>query len=164
MRQAIGKIVTVPQTVAFPISPQAIRVSNYNKPVQMVILGSTYEELENIQSKVIGMLRKNRNLSRIESDYSRNKPEIKLVINKNKAKDLGISTQSIGQTLETLYGGKTVTKFNKLGKEYPIILQQYLVNRKDQESISKIFVRSESTGKLISLANLVNFKEEGSAS
>ena len=163
MRQAIGKIVTVPQTVAFPISPQAIRVSNYNKPVQMVILGSTYEELENIQSKVIGMLRKNRNLSRIESDYSRNKPEIKLVINKNKAKDLGISTQSIGQTLETLYGGKTVTKFNKLGKEYPIILQQYLVNRKDQESISKIFVRSESTGKLISLANLVNFKEEGSA-
>jgi HAE1 family hydrophobic/amphiphilic exporter-1/multidrug efflux pump len=109
------------------------------------------------------MLRRNGNLSRIESDYSRNKPEIKLVINKNKAKDLGISTQSIGQTLETLYGGKTVTKFNKLGKEYPIILQQYLADRKDQESLSKIFVRSENSGKLISLANLVNFKEEGSA-
>ena len=38
MRQAIGKIVTVPQTVAFPISPQSIRVSNYNKPVQMLSL------------------------------------------------------------------------------------------------------------------------------
>ena len=163
MRQAIGKIVTVPQTLAFPISPQAIRVSNYNKPVQMVILGSTYEELESIQSKVIGMLRRNENLSRIETDYSRNKPEVKLVINKIKAKDLGISTQSIGQTLETLYGGKTVTKFNKLGKEYPIILQQYLDDRKDKESLSKIFVRSENTGSLISLANLVDFKEEGSA-
>jgi len=164
MRQAIGKIVTVPQTLAFPISPQAIRVSNYNKPVQMVILGNTYEELEEIQSKVIGMLRRNENLSRIESDYSRNKPEVKLIINKNKAKDLGISTQSIGQTLETLYGGKTVTKFNKLGKEYPIILQQYSDDRKDKESLSKIFVRSENTGSLISLANLVNFKEEGTAS
>ena len=163
MRQAIGKIVTVPQTLAFPISPQAIRVSNYNKPVQMVILGSTYEELENIQNRVIRNLRKNRNLSRIESDYSRNKPEVKLVINKNKAKDLNISTETIGQTLETLYGGKTVTKFNKLGKEYPIILQQYLSDRKDQESLSKIFVRSENNGELISLANLVGFKEEGSA-
>ena len=163
MRQAIGKIVTVPQTVAFPISPQSIRVSNYNKPVQMVILGNTYEELERIQSKVIGMLRKNKNLSRIESDYSRNKPEIKLIINKNKVKDLGISTQSIGETLESLYGGKTVTKFNKLGKEYPIILQQYLKDRKDKEGLSKIFVRSETTKKLISLTNLVNFKEEGSA-
>ena len=163
MRQAIGKIVTVPQTVAFPISPQSIRVSNYNKPVQMVILGNTYEELERIQSKVIRMLRKNKNLSRIESDYSRNKPEIKLIINKNKVKDLGVSTQSIGETLESLYGGKTVTKFNKLGKEYPIILQQYLKDRKDKEGLSKIFVRSETTKKLISLTNLVNFKEEGSA-
>ena len=163
MRQAIGKIVTVPQTVAFPISPQSIRISSYNKPIQMVILGSTYEELEKIQFEVIRNLRKNRNLSRIESDYSRNKPVIKLNINKNKAKDLGISAQSIGQTLETLYGGKTVTKFNKLGKEYPIILQQYLDDRKSKESISKIYVRSEKTGKLISLANLVDFKEEGSA-
>ena len=108
----------------------------------MVIYGNTYEELENIQSEVIGMLRRNSNLSRIESDYTRNKPEVKIIINKNKAKDLGISAQSIGQTLETLYGGKTVTKFNKLGKEYPIILQQYLNDRKDKESLSKIFVRS----------------------
>jgi len=109
------------------------------------------------------MLRRNTNLSRVETDYTRNKPEVKIIINKNKAKDLGISTQSIGQTLETLYGGKTVTKFNKLGKEYPIILQQYSYDRKNQESLSKVFVRSENSGKLISLANLVDFKEEGSA-
>ena len=164
MRQAIGKIVTVPQALAFPISPQSIRVSSYNKPVQMVIYGNTYEELKDIQSKVIRNLRKNKNLSRIESDYSTNKPEVKLEINKNKAKDLGISAQAIGQTLETLYGGKTVTKFNKLGKEYPIILQQYLEDRKDKESLSKIFVRSQKSGSLISLSNLVDFKEEGSAS
>ncbi|MDA9663803.1 efflux RND transporter permease subunit [Candidatus Pelagibacter sp.] len=163
MRQAIGKIVTVPETVAFPISPQSIRVSSYNKPVQMVLLGNSYEELEEKQKEIISKLRKNKKLSRIESDYSRNKPEIKLSINKNRAKDLGVSTKSIGKTLETLYGGKTVTKFNKLGKEYPIILQQYLVDRRNKEGLAKIFVRSNTTGKLISLANLVEFKEEGSA-
>ena len=163
MRQAIGKIVTVPETVAFPISPQSIRVSSYNKPVQMVLLGSTYEELEKKQNKIISELRKNKNLSRIDSDYSRNKPEIKLSINKNRAKDLGVSTESIGKTLETLYGGKTVTKFNKLGKEYPIILQQYLLDRRNKEGLTKIFVRSNTSGKLISLANLVEFKEKGSA-
>ena len=73
----------------------------------------------------------------MRSDYSRNKPEVKLVINKNKAKDLGVSAQSIGRTLETLYGGKRVTTFNKLGKEYPIILQQYLSDRRNKEGISK---------------------------
>ncbi len=163
MRNAIGKIVTVPQTVAFPISPQSIRISNYNKPVQMVILGKSYEELEKIQNEIIAKMRKNKNLSQIKSDYSKDKPEIKLIINKKRASDLGVSGETIGRTIETLFGGKTVTKFNKLGKEYPIILQQYISDRKNSESLSKIFVRSETSGKLISLANLVEFKEEGSA-
>ena len=163
LREAIGKIVSLPQAVAFPISPQSIRVSNYNKPVQMVIYGNTYEELEEIQKQIIKELRLNKNLSRIGSDYNRNKPEMKLIINKNKAKDLGISTKTIGETLETLYGGKRITSFNKLGKEYPIIVQQYLSDRRNKDGISKIFVRSETNKKLISLANLVSFKEEGSA-
>ena len=163
MREAIGKIVTLPEAIAFPISPQSIRVSNYNKPVQMVIYGNSYEELEEIQNNVIRKLRSNKNLSRIESDYNRNKPEVKLIINKNIAKDLGVSTETIGKTLETLYGGKKITTFNQRGKEYPIIVQQYISDRRNKDGISKIFVRSETSGKLISLANLVKFKEEGSA-
>jgi len=163
MRKAIGKIVTVPQALAFPISPQSIRVSSYNKPVQMVVMGKSYEELEKWQKLIIKELRKNKNLAAIESDYSRNKPEIKLIINRKKAQDLGVSIESIGKTVETLFSGKTVTKFNRLGKEYPIILQADIKNRKKKETLSKIFVRSDTTGKLISLANLVEFEEVGSA-
>jgi len=163
MRKAIGKIVTVPQALAFPISPQSIRVSSYNKPVQMVLLGNSYEQLERWQKLIMLELRKNRNLAAVESDYSKNKPEIKLVINRKKAQDLGVSIQSIGTTINTLFSGKTVTKFNRQGKEYPIILQADIENRKKSESLSKIFVRSDTTGKLISLANLVEFDEVGSA-
>ena len=163
MRKAIGKIVTVPQALAFPISPQSIRVSSYNKPVQMVLLGNSYDQLEEWQKLIMMELRKNRNFAAVESDYSRNKPEIKLVINRKKAQDLGVSIQSIGSTVNTLFSGKTVTKFNRLGKEYPIILQADIENRKKSESLSKIFVRSDTTGKLISLANLVEFEEVGSA-
>ena len=159
----MGKIVTVPQALAFPISPQSIRVSQFNKPIQLVLLGKNYEELELWQKVIMVELRKNRNLAAVESDYSKNKPEIKLIINRKKAQDLGVSIQSIGTTVSTLFSGKTVTKFNQLGKEYPIILQANIENRKKSESLSKIFVRSDTTGKLISLANLVEFEEVGSA-
>ena len=163
LREAIGQIVSVPETFAFPISPQSIRVSSYNKPVQMVIYGSSYEELEQIQNEVIRKLRRNRNLSRIESDYNINKPEVKLITNKNRAKDLGVSTETIGRTLETFYGGKRITTFNKMGREYPIIVQQYLADRRNKDGISKIHVRSETTGKLVSLASLVDFREKGTS-
>ena len=98
MRKAMGKIVTVPQALAFPISPQSIRVSQFNKPIQLVLLGKSYEELELWQKVIMVELRKNRNLAAVESDYSKNKPEIKLVINRKKAQDLGVSIQSIGST------------------------------------------------------------------
>ena len=163
MRKAMGKIVTVPQALAFPISPQSIRVSQFNKPIQLVLLGKNYEELELWQKIIMMELRKNRNLAAVESDYSKNKPEIKLIINRKKAQDLGVSIQSIGTTVSTLFSGKTVTKFNQLGKEYPIILQANIKNRKKSESLSKIFVRSDTTKKLISLTNLVEFEEVGSA-
>ncbi len=147
LREAIGQVVSVPETFAFPISPQSIRVSSYNKPVQMVIYGTSYEELEQIQSQVLRELRRNRNMFRIESDYTKNKPEVKLITNKNRANDLGVS----------------ITTYNKEGREYPIILQQYLADRRDKDGLSKIFVRSETTGKLVSVASLVEFEEKGTA-
>ncbi len=133
------------------------------REVQMVIYGTSYEELEQIQSQVLRELRRNRNMFRIESDYTKNKPEVKLITNKNRANDLGVSIENIGRTLETLYGGKRVTTYNKEGREYPIILQQYLADRRDKDGLSKIFVRSETTGKLVSVASLVEFEEKGTA-
>ena len=163
VRKAIGKIVTVPGTMAFPLTPNSVRVSNYQKPVVVTITGPSYEKLYKWQNLIIEDLRKNKNLADITSDYTKNKPEVELIIDEKKAKDLGLSIQSIGKSVETLFSGKTVTKLNESGKEYPIILQADLKDRRRTESLSKIFVRSETTGKLISLANVVHFEEKGSA-
>ena len=163
MRKAMGKIVTLPQTLAFPISPQSIRVSQFRKPIQLVLQGKSYEELERWQKLIMMELRKNKNLAAIESDFSRQNPEVKFIINRKKAQDLGVSIQSINETVQTLFSGKTVTKFNQMGKEYPIILRAGIENRKKSENLTKIFVRSNTTDKLISLANLVEFEEVGSA-
>ena len=130
MRKAMGKIVTLPQTLAFPISPQSIRVSQFRKPIQLVLQGKSYEELERWQKLIMMELRKNKNLAAIESDFSRQNPEVKFIINRKKAQDLGVSIQSINETVQTLFSGKTVTKFNQMGKEYPIILQAGIENRK----------------------------------
>ena len=163
MREAMGAIMGLPQTLAFPISPQSIRVSEFRKPVQLVLQGQSYEELERWQNLIMRELRKNKNLAAIESDYTRQNPEIKLIINRKKAQDLGVSIIDINQTVQILFAGKTVTKFNKMGKEYPIILQTPVENRRKSENLAKVFVRSNTTGKLISLSNLVEFEEVGAA-
>ena len=65
VRKAIGKIVTVPGTMAFPLTPNSIRVSNYQKPVVFTITGPSYEKLYKWQNLVMADLRKNKNLADI---------------------------------------------------------------------------------------------------
>ena len=65
VRKAIGKIVTVPGTMAFPLTPNSIRVSNYQKPVVVTITGPSYEKLYKWQNLVMDDLRKNKNLADI---------------------------------------------------------------------------------------------------
>ena len=63
--------------------------------------------------------------------------------------------------METIFGSKNITKFSRNGKEYSIILQGDIKDRREPESISKVFVRSKNNDKLISISNLVDFSEEG---
>jgi len=161
LRESFAKIGRVPGVLAFSVMPQGIRTGGVESPVQFVILGNTYEQLIEWKKIIKSEARKNSGLSSIQDDFDLNKPQLNVKINQKKAADLGVSTEDIGRTIETIFGSKTVTKFTQDGKEYSIILQGDIKDRQEPGSISKVFVRSKNNGKLISVSNLVEYSEEG---
>jgi hydrophobe/amphiphile efflux-1 (HAE1) family protein len=161
LRESFAKIGRVPGVLAFSVMPQGIRTGGIESPVQFVVLGSTYKQLIEWKKIIKREARKNPGLSSIQDDFDLNKPQLNVQINQKKAADLGVSTEDIGRTIETIFGSKTVTKFTQDGKEYSIILQGDIKDRQETESISKVFVRSKNNGKLISISNLVEYSEEG---
>ena len=161
MRESFGKIGKVPGVLAFPVMPQGIRTGGIESPVQFVILGNTYEQLIKWKEIIKSEARKNPGLTSIQDDFDLNKPQLNVQIDQKKAADLGVSTQDIGRTIETIFGSKKVTNFTKDGKEYSIILQGDVKDRQEPDSISKIYVRSKNNNKLVAVSNLVDYKEEG---
>ncbi len=161
MRESFKKISSVPGVLAFPVMPQGLRTGGVESPVQFVILGNTYEQLVEWKEIIKKEARLNPGLAAIQDDFDLNKPQLNIEINQKKAADLGVSTENIGRTLETIFGSKNITKFSRNGKEYSIILQGDIKDRREPESISKVFVRSKNNDKLISISNLVDFSEEG---
>ncbi len=161
MRESFGKISKVPGVLAFPIMPQGIRTGGVESPVQFVILGNTYKQLIEWKEIIKKEARKNPGLTSIQDDFDLNKPQLNVQIDQKKAADLGVSTEDIGRTIETIFGSKRVTNFTKDGKEYSIILQGDIKDRQEPDSISKVFVRSKNNNKLISISNLVFYNEEG---
>ncbi|MAJ57447.1 MAG: multidrug transporter AcrB [Candidatus Pelagibacter sp.] len=163
LRNSFQKISKVSGVIAFPVMPQAIRAGGVEKPIQFVILGNTYEELENWKNTIKTESLKNPNLLSVEDDYNLNKPELNIEINNEKAADLGVSIQSIGRSIETMFGSRKVTKFTKQGKEYSIVLQSDIKNRQEPSNLNKIYVRSNTTGKLIPISNIVSISEKATA-
>ncbi len=161
MRESFGKISQVPGVLAFPIMPQGIRTGGVESPVQFVILGNTYDQLIEWKNIIKKEARKNSGLTSIQDDFDLNKPQLNVQIDQKKAADLGVSTEDIGRTIETIFGSKRVTNFTKDGKEYSIILQGDIKDRQEPDSISKVFVRSNNNGKLVSVSNLIRYDEEG---
>ena len=163
LRSSFGKISKVPGVVAFPVMPQSIRSGGVEKPVQFVLLGNTYEKLNEWKDILKKEARKNPNLVSIEDDYNLNKPELKVEIDNQKAADLGISIEAIGRSIETMFGSRQVTKFTQEGKEYSIVLQSNIENRQEPTNLNKIYVRSSVTGKLIPLSNIIKVSESATA-
>ncbi len=163
MMESFRKISKVPGVLAFPVMPQGIRTGGVQKPVQFVLLGNTYEDLIKWKEVIKSEARKNKNLINVEDDFNQTKAILNVKIDQEKTSDLGVSTLEIGRSIETIFGSRNVTKFTKDGREYDIILQGDIKNRKEPSNLAKVYVRSKNTGKLVSISNLVSLEEEGIA-
>ncbi len=95
------------------------------------------------------------------SDYRENKPELRVGIDRAKAADLGVSVETIGRTLETMFGAREINTYVDRGEEYKVLVQARAEDRATPRDLSNMFVRSSTTDQLIPLSNLVTFREAG---
>jgi len=153
------KMFAIPGILAFPITPPPLGQRGSDKPVQLVLQTSLpYDELQKMVDSVIARLVDHPGLTNVESDLKLNQPQVKVVLDRDKAADLGIEVDTIGRTLETLLGGRKVTRFKREGKQYEVMLQLARPDRSTPSDLRNIYVRS-SGGDMVSLANLVRIEE-----
>jgi multidrug efflux pump len=133
-------------------------------PVQFVIGGTDYAELARWRDLMLEKMSTNPRLLAVDSDYQETKPQLSVQIDRTRAADLGVSIESIGHTLETMLGSRRQTTYLDRGKEYDVILRVRAEERARPDDLTNIYVRSERTGALIPLSNLIKISEIGGAS
>lgn len=144
---------------AFPVMRQGFG-GGIQKPVRFVIGGGTYEELANWRDIILEKVDENNpGLVGLDSDFKETKPQLNIRIHRDRAADLGISTTTIGRTLETMLGGRRVTTFIDNGEEYDVIIEGERESQRTATDLQNIYVRSANSGSLIPLSNLVSVSE-----
>jgi multidrug efflux pump len=154
-----SRIADLPGVRAVPVMRQGFG-GRAQKPVQFVIGGSTYDELAEWRDILLERIEEsNPGLVGVDHDYKDTKPQVRVVIDRDRAGDLGVTLGNIGRTLETTLGARRVTTYNDAGREYDIILQGERDDQRTPANIENIYVRSDRSGALIPLSNLVALEE-----
>lgn len=149
----------LPGVSAFAFAPGSWSIGQSSRPLQIVLGGTDYAELAEWRDIVIEEARKIPGLSNLQSDYNEKKPKIDVSIDRDRAADLGVSLTTVGRTLESMLGSRVVTTYVDRGEEYRVILQGADEQRQTPSDLDTIYVRSEESGQLIPLSNLVKLKE-----
>ena len=143
---------------AFAINPASLGQGR-DKPLQFVIMTSApYEELQKYVDRLLVEAAKNPGLSDLDSDLRLNKPELKIAVNRDKISDVGSNVEAVGRTLETMLGGRQVTRFKQDGEQYDVVVQVADVDRSNPDDITNIYVRGRNN-EMVQLSNLLTVRE-----
>ena len=158
-REIQPSLSSVPGVKSFAILPPSFGQKIRSRPVQIVVLSSTtLDQLERLNDEIIEKLSESRLLQGINSDLVLNKPELDISINRDLSADLGVSVADVGRTLESLLGGRQVTRYREGNEQYDVIVQLKSDKRNNPNDISSIYVRG-SEEKLVPLSSIVNLDE-----
>jgi len=129
------------------------------QPVQIVLGGPTYEELARWRDIIIDRASQNPGLLRLDSNLKETQPQVLVRVDPDRAASLGVSQRAIGQTLQTMMSERAVTTYVVDGEEYDVVLQAKPEQRATYSDLTNIFVRSERSGQLVPLSNLVKLED-----
>jgi multidrug efflux pump len=145
--------------MAFPITPPPLGQTRFGQPVSFVVQSTgTWEDLDDIVSKLLAKMTENSQLTNPDSDLKLNKPELRVDINREKVAVVGASVDTVGRTLETMLGGRNVTRFKMGTEQYDVIVQIDDDSRRTPGDLSNIFVRGNDDT-MIQLQNLATVTE-----
>lgn len=154
------KFSDIPGVTAIATMPPSLGAGGNNStPVQFVLGGTNYAELVQWRDLMLAEIKNNPKLVNVDYDYKETQPQMRVTIDMTRAADLGVSIQQIGNTLQTFFGSREVTTYIDRGQEYDLVLQAQDKDRLKPADLSQVYVRSERTGLLIPLSNLVNLRE-----
>jgi len=158
-RELQPKMAGLAGVTAFPITPPSLGQGFRERPVNFVLITTdSYQNLAAVTRQFMDEIARNPGIVSADIDLRLNKPELKIDVNREKAADLGVSIDVVARAIETMLGGRQVTRYKREGDQFDVIVQTQASGRDTPDDVEKIFVRGRNDT-MIPLASLVTVRE-----
>jgi multidrug efflux pump len=158
-RELQPKFGGLPGVSVFTITPPSLGQGFRERPVNFVIQTSdSYQNLSAVARQMLEEIAKNPGIVSPDIDLRLNKPELRIEVVRDKAADLGVSVEVVAKAIETVLGGRNVTRYKRDAEQYDVIVQTEARGRTTPEDIERIYVRGRNDT-MIPLSALVKVRE-----
>jgi HAE1 family hydrophobic/amphiphilic exporter-1 len=151
---------TIPEGVIFPFNIPTLSgfgaASGFNFLIQDRTGTMTIDQLGEQTTAFITAGRQRPELGTLFSSFDPNYPQVKVDLDREKARTLGVPVNEVFQTMSTAMGGAFVNDFNRFGRLYRVYVQAESADRLKASDIGRIYVRSKTTNQMVPLSTLVN--------
>ena len=150
----------IPGIRLFATNPASLGQGQANsKPVEFVLRSSEpYTQIKSYVDQLMAEVSNSPVLTNVETNLILDKPQIKVSIDRQRAADLGVGVDIIGRSMETLLGGRQVTRFNMNSKQYDVMLQVEGSERNTPQALQSIYMMGRG-GAVVQLSSLVRIDE-----
>jgi multidrug efflux pump len=158
-RDLLPKVSSLPGVSVFPITPPSLGQGFRERAINYVIVsGDSYENMARVSQQFVAEMQKNRGIVQPDIDLQLNKPEIFLEVDRDRAADMGVSVEAVARAVETMLGGRVVTRYKRDAEQFDVIVQTSSRGRARPDDIEKIFVRGRGDV-MVPLSSLVKVRE-----
>ncbi len=157
--QVNGSLKGVTAVRAFAQQPASIGDRRGGLPVQYVLQAPTLEKLKEVIPPFLEKASQNPAFIFTDINLKFTKPELEIEIDRERARNMGVSVQEIARTLQLSYSGQRFAYFIRGGKQYQVIGEMQLQDRNEPVNLRMLYVRGDN-GQLIQLDNLVRVVEK----
>ena len=158
-RELQPRFAGLPGVSAFPVTPPSLGQGFRERPINYVIVSSdSYDNLSKVTQEILGEMAKNPGFVQPDSDLRLNKPEILLEVDRDRAADAGVNVDQVARTVETMLGGRAVTRYKRDADQYDVLVQTESGGRTTPEDIDKLFVRGRGEV-MVPLSSIVKVRE-----
>jgi len=154
-----GKLKNITSVRAFAQQPVTIGDRRGGLPVQYVIQAPTLDKLKEVIPPFLEKANQNPAFIFTDINLKFTKPELEIEIDRERARNMGVSVQEIARTLQLSYSGQRFAYFIRGGKQYQVIGEMRLQDRNEPINLRMLYVRGDN-GQLVQLDNLVKVVEK----
>jgi HAE1 family hydrophobic/amphiphilic exporter-1 len=154
----------IPEAVIFPFNIPTISgfgaSAGFNFLLQDRSGSLTVQQLGDFSRQYLEAARKRPELANLFTSFDPRYPQIKVDLDREKARKLGVPVNEVFQALSAVMGGNYVNDFNRFGRLFRVYVQADADYRRKPKDIGDIYVRSRTTNSMIPLSTLVTITSE----